>query len=86
MVIKSRIIMVTTILVMACMVWLLGENRAYKAQYEKQQAREAELVDKYFNLRVDYDVLFDAIHFMEEEMDTILDYTHDLEMKLINKK
>ncbi len=78
--------MVTTILVMACMVWLIGENRAYKAQYEKQQAREAELVDKYFNLRVDYDVVFDAIRIMEAEMDTILDYTHDLEVKLMNKK
>ncbi len=82
MVIKSRIIMVTTILVMACMVWLLGENRAYKAQYEKQQAREAELVDKYFNLQADYHALFDEVIRLEDETQILGSIVGELENKI----
>ncbi len=82
MVIKSRIIMVTTILVMACMVWLIGENRAYKAQYEKQQAREAELVDKYFNLQADYHALFDEVIRLEDETQILGSIVGELENKI----
>ncbi len=74
--------MVTTILVMACMVWLIGENRAYKAQYEKQQAREAELVDKYFNLQADYHALFDEVIRLEDETQILGSIVGELENKI----
>ncbi len=82
MVIKSRIIMVTTILVMACMVWLLGENRAYKAQYEKQLIKEAELVDKYFDLQADYHALFDEVIRLEDETQILGSIVGELENKI----
>jgi hypothetical protein len=77
---KTRIIMITTILAMACMVWLLGENRAYEAQYKKQLIKEAELVDQYFDLQVEYEHCFDGMGKMELEMDTLIQYIGELEM------
>jgi len=64
---KTRIIMITTVLAMGCLVWLLGENRAYKAQYEKQQVKEAELIDRIFDLQSEYDMLLDEALRLENE-------------------
>ncbi len=77
--------MITTILAMACMVWLLGENRAYKAQVKNQLIREAELIDQVFDIQERYDVLFDAVYKAEVKLDSLLDYTHELEIKLMKK-
>ena len=78
--------MITTILAMACMVWLLGENRAYKAQVKNQLIREAELIDQVFDIQERYDVLFDAVYKAEVKLDSLVDYTHELELELKNKK
>ena len=59
--------MITTVLAMGCLVWLLGENRAYKAQYEKQQVKEAELIDRIFDLQSEYDMLLDEALRLENE-------------------
>ena len=85
MTMKSRIIMITTILAMACIVWLIGENRAYKAQVKKQRIKEAELVDEVFDIQERHDVLFEAIYKAEVRLDSLLDYTHELVLKLMNK-
>lgn len=82
---KTRIIMITTILAMACMVWLIGENHAYKTQVEKQLIREAELIDDVFDIQERHDVLFEAIYKAEVKLDSLLDYTHELELKLMKK-
>ena len=82
---KTRIIMITTILAMACMVWLIGENRAYKAKVKNQQIREAELMDEVFDIQERYDVLFEAIYKAEIKLDSLVDYTHELELELMNK-
>jgi len=58
---KTRMIMITTVLAMGCLVWLLGENRAYKAQYEKQRNVEAALIDQYFDLKEEYERCFDNV-------------------------
>ena len=77
--------MITTILAMAFMVWLLGENRAYKAQVKNQLIREAELIDQVFDIQERHDVLFEAIYKAEVRLDSLLDYTHELEIKLMKK-
>lgn len=59
--------MITTILAMACIVWLIGENRAYKAQVKKQRIREAELIDQVFDMQVEYDILLDEAIRLEDE-------------------
>tara|TARA_Y100000385_G_scaffold135602_1_gene140855 strand:+ start:1229 stop:1471 length:243 start_codon:yes stop_codon:yes gene_type:complete len=59
--------MITTVLAMACMVWLIGENRAYKAQYKKQLIREAELVDQMFDMQIDNARYLDLIYGFETE-------------------
>ena len=82
---KTRIVMITTILAMACIVWLIGENHAYKAQYEKQRIKEAELIDDVFDIQERHDVLFEAIYKAEDKLDSLVDYTHKLELELMNK-
>ena len=59
--------MITTILAMACMVWLLGENRAYEAQYKKQLIKEAELIDQMFDMQIDNAKYLDLIYGFEIE-------------------
>jgi hypothetical protein len=86
MAMKTRIIMITTILAMACMVWLIGENRAYKARLNEMIIKQNDFVDRYFDLQTEYEHCFDAVNSMEMEMDTILKYAHGLEEKLMMVK
>ena len=83
---KTRIIMITTILAMACMVWLIGENSAYKARLNEMIIKQNDFVDRYFDLQTEYEHCFDAVNSMEMEMDTILNYAHGLEEKLMMVK
>mgnify|MGYP004146621735 FL=1 len=64
---KTRIIMITTILAMACIVWLVGENRAYKALVNEQRIKEAELLNQMFDMQVEYDILLDEAIRLEDE-------------------
>ena len=67
MTMKTRIIMITTILAMACIVWLVGENHAYKALLNEQRIKEAELLDQMFDMKVEYDILLDEAIRLEDE-------------------
>ena len=67
MTMKSRIIMITTILAMACIVWLIGENRAYKALLNEQRIKEAELIDQMFDMQTDNARYLDLIYGFETE-------------------
>ena len=77
--------MITTILAMACIVWLIGENRAYKALLNKQRVKEAELIDQMFDLQQEHEGCFSALWLNEAKMDTMMDYISELELKLLNK-
>ena len=59
--------MITTILAMACIVWLVGENRAYKALVNEQRIKEAELLNQMFDMQVEYDILLDEAIRLEDE-------------------
>ena len=59
--------MITTILAMACIVWLVGENRAYKALLNEQRIKEAEMLDQMFDMKVEYDILLDEAIRLEDE-------------------
>jgi hypothetical protein len=78
--------MITTILAMACMVWLIGENRAYKAQYEKQRNVEAALVDQYFDLKEEYERCFDNVLTLEINNASLRDSIGKLELGLGGKR
>ena len=66
--------MITTILAMACIVWLIGENRAYKHLYNEQRVKEAELLDQFFDLQYEYERCLDGVFKAEYKLDTLMDY------------
>ena len=72
------------ILAMACIVWLIGENRAYKALLNEQRIKEAELIDQCFDLQVEHEKYFNAVYEAEYKMDTMMDYISELELKLLS--
>ena len=59
--------MITTILAMACIVWLIGENRAYKELLNRQRVKEAELIDQMFDMQTDNARYLDLIYGFETE-------------------
>jgi hypothetical protein len=81
-----RLKMLFAILAMACLVWLLGEKNAYKAKIKEMQIKEADLIDKFFDLQQEHEAYFSALHLSEVKIDTLVDYIHELELELIKEK
>ena len=76
MMVKNKMIMILAILAMACIVWLIGENRAYKALVDEQRVKEAELLDQFFDLQYEYERCFSAVYKIEYGVDS-LGYVRD---------
>tara|TARA_Y100001972_G_scaffold88244_1_gene107960 strand:- start:365 stop:652 length:288 start_codon:yes stop_codon:yes gene_type:complete len=72
--VKNKMIMILAILAMACIVWLIGENRAYKAMLNEQRIKEAELLDQFFDLQYEYERCLDGVFKAEYKLDTLMDY------------
>jgi len=56
---KTRITLILIILGMALLTWLTGENRALKQLNRELREANAVVVDDYFDLQVEYEMLFD---------------------------
>ncbi len=80
-----RLKMLFVVLAMACLVWLFGERNAYRAKVKEMQIKESELVDQFFDLQQEHESYFNALFLAETKMDTMMDYIHELELKLIDK-
>lgn len=52
-------ITILAVVSMGCAVWLFGENRALKQINKKLIKSSTMVVDDYFDLKSEYDILFD---------------------------